>query len=71
MKKDQLKRLLIETAIFMALFFWLPFLYQMALTVILSLASEYFYTYLARRRLLKGIDDNVVRKIQENLAKEK
>ncbi len=70
-KKDQLKRLLAETAIFMALFFWLPLMYQIIVTIICSLISEYFYIYLAKRNLMNSINDDMVRKINATVSKEK
>ena len=70
-KKDQLKRLLAETAIFMALFFWLPLMYPIIVTIICSLISEYFYIYLAKRNLMNSINDDMVRKINATVSKEK
>jgi hypothetical protein len=70
-KKDQLKRLLAETVIFMALFFWLPIIYQIALTVIFSIISEYVYIYLAKRSLINNISDDAISKIGKTMSKEK
>lgn len=67
MKKQKLIRVVGEAFVFGLLFFWLPFLMQLFLTIVSSAFVELLYGYRERKLLASSITKSTAVNIRKNI----